>query len=73
MVEGSLVFDADLAGHGWTVNNGGADVQFEIGRPIPNPGRLGNSELASARKKRYLRRQAEQLGFALTPVHGGVS
>lgn len=35
--------------------------------------RLGNSELARARKERYLRRQAEQLGFALTPVHGEVS
>ena len=38
-----------------------------------NPQRLGNPELARARKERYLRRQAEQLGFALTPVHGEVS
>ena len=38
-----------------------------------NPERLGNPELARARKERYLRRQAEQLGFALTPVHGEVS
>jgi hypothetical protein len=38
-----------------------------------NPGRLGNPELAHACKERYLRRQAEQLGFALTPVHGEVS
>jgi hypothetical protein len=34
------------------------------------PARLGNPELAQARKERYLRRQAEQLGFTLTPVHG---
>jgi transposase len=38
-----------------------------------DPKRLGNPELARARKERYLRRQAEQLGFALTPVHGEVS
>ena len=36
-------------------------------------GRLGNPELARARKERYLSRQAEQLGFSLTPVGGGVS
>jgi hypothetical protein len=38
-----------------------------------DPARLGNPELAHARKERYLRRQAEQLGFTLTPVHGEVS
>jgi transposase len=38
-----------------------------------DPERLGNPELARARKERYLRRQAEQLGFALTPVEGEVS
>jgi hypothetical protein len=38
-----------------------------------DPARLGNPELAQARKERYLRRQAEQLGFTLTPVHGEVS
>ena len=38
-----------------------------------DPKRLGNPELARARKERYLRRQAEQLGFALTPVNGEVS
>ena len=38
-----------------------------------DPKRLGNPELARARKERYLRRQAEQLGFALNPVHGEVS
>ena len=39
-----------------------------------DPERLGNSEQARrARKERYLRRQAEQLGFALTPVEGEVS
>ena len=38
-----------------------------------DPTRLGNPELARARKERYLRRQAEQLGFALTPVGGEVS
>ncbi|MDB2673312.1 IS110 family transposase [Akkermansiaceae bacterium] len=38
-----------------------------------DPSRLGNPELARARKERYLRRQAEQLGFALTPVGGEVS
>ena len=38
-----------------------------------DPKRLGNPELARARKERYLRRQAEQLGFALTPVGGEVS
>ena len=38
-----------------------------------DPSRLGNPELARVRKERYLRRQAEQLGFALTPVGGEVS
>lgn len=38
-----------------------------------DPQRLGNPDLARARKERYLRRQAEQLGFALTPVEGEVS
>lgn len=38
-----------------------------------DPQRLGNPELARARKERYLRRQAEQLGFTLTPVEGEVS
>jgi hypothetical protein len=38
-----------------------------------NPERLGNPELARARKERYLRRQAEQLGFHLTSVEGDVS
>jgi transposase len=38
-----------------------------------DPRRLGNPELARARKERYLRRQAEQLGFALTPANGEVS
>lgn len=38
-----------------------------------DPQRLGNPEMARARKERYLRRQAEQLGFALTPVGGEVS
>lgn len=38
-----------------------------------NPERLGNPELARARKERYLRRQAEQLGFNLTPLEGEVS
>jgi transposase len=38
-----------------------------------NPERLGNPELARARKERYLRRQAEQLGFTLTPANGEVS
>jgi transposase len=38
-----------------------------------NPERLGNHELARARKERYLRRQAEQPGFNLTPVEGEVS
>ena len=45
---------------------------LEHRRPY-DPKRLGNSELARARKERYLRRQAEQLGFALTPVEGEVS
>ena len=35
-----------------------------------DPQRLGNPELTRARKERYLRLQAEQLGFALTPVGG---
>jgi len=38
-----------------------------------DPSRLGNPELTRVRKERYLRRQAEQLGFALTPVVGEVS
>jgi hypothetical protein len=38
-----------------------------------DPSRLGNPELARARKERYLCRKAEQLGFALTPVGGDVS
>ena len=33
-----------------------------------DPSRLRNPELARARKERYLRHQAEQLGCALTPV-----
>lgn len=35
--------------------------------------RLGNPEQPRARKERYLRHQAEQLGFALTPLHAEVS
>ena len=35
--------------------------------------RLGNPELRRARKERSLRRQAEALGFALTPLAGEVS
>jgi hypothetical protein len=35
--------------------------------------RLGNTELTRAKKERSLRLQAEQLGFALTPVVGDVS
>jgi len=35
--------------------------------------RLGNPDLARVRKERYLRRQAEQLGFALSPVVEEVS
>jgi len=35
-----------------------------------DPDRIGNPEQARARKERFLRRQAEQLGFALTPVEG---
>jgi hypothetical protein len=38
-----------------------------------DPERLGNPELRRARKERFLRRQAEQLGFALTPLGGEVS
>jgi transposase len=38
-----------------------------------DPDRLGNPDLRRARKERYLRRQAEQLGFILTPVEGEVS
>ncbi|NBB81422.1 MAG: IS110 family transposase [Verrucomicrobia bacterium] len=37
------------------------------------PSRLGNPELARAKKEAYLRRQAKQLGFALTPADGAVS
>ena len=33
-----------------------------------DPDRLGNPEQSRARKERFLRRQAEQLGFTLTPV-----
>ena len=35
-----------------------------------DPDRLGNPEQSRARKERFLRRQAEQLGFTLTPVRG---
>ena len=35
--------------------------------------RLGNPEQSRARKERFLRGQAEQLGFTLTPVEGEVS
>jgi hypothetical protein len=35
--------------------------------------RLGNPQLTRARKECYLRRLAEQLGFALTPVGVEVS
>jgi hypothetical protein len=38
-----------------------------------DPSRLGNPELARARKELYLHRQTEQLGFALTPVQAEVS
>ena len=37
------------------------------------PARLGNPEQSRARKERYLRRQAEGLGFTLTPVEQEVS
>ena len=37
------------------------------------PARLGNPDLRRARKERFLRRQAEELGFALTPIEGQVS
>jgi hypothetical protein len=30
--------------------------------------RLGNPEQSRARKERFLRRQAEQLGYTLTPI-----
>lgn len=42
-------------------------------RRSAGPSRLGKPELARARKELYLCRQAEQLGFALTPVHAEVS
>jgi len=38
-----------------------------------DPQRLGNPELRRARKEHSLRRQAEQLGFSLTPLEGEVS
>ena len=38
-----------------------------------DPDRLGNPELRRARKERFLRRQAQQLGFTLTPLGGEVS
>ena len=38
-----------------------------------DPLRLGNPELARARKQCYSRHEAEQLGFALTPVSKEVS
>ncbi len=38
-----------------------------------DPDRLGNPGQNRARKERFLRRQAEQLGFTLTPVEGEVS
>ena len=37
------------------------------------PSRLGNPELARAKKEAYLRRQAKQLGFALTLADGAVA
>ena len=37
-----------------------------------DPVRLGNPDQSRARKERFLRRQAEQLGFTLTPVEGEV-
>jgi tetratricopeptide (TPR) repeat protein len=38
-----------------------------------DPDRLGNPAQSRARKERFLRRQAEQLGFTLTPVEQEVS
>jgi transposase len=38
-----------------------------------NPERLDNPELRRARKESSLRRQAEHLGFTLTPLEGEVS
>ena len=38
-----------------------------------DPDRPGNPEQDRARKERFLRRQAEQLGFTLTPVEGEFS
>lgn len=38
-----------------------------------NPDAIGNPELRRARKERFLRRQAEQLGFTLTLLEGEVS
>ena len=37
------------------------------------PARLGNPEQSRARKERFLRRQAEGLGFTLTPMEQEVS
>ena len=42
-------------------------------RPYTPKRLLGSPVLDRARKERYLRRQAEQLGFALTPVEAEVS
>ena len=38
-----------------------------------DPERLGNPEQTLARKERFLRSKAEQLGFTLTPAEGEVS
>ena len=42
----------------------------EIDTTCYDPGRLGNPELRRARKERFLRRQAQHLGFTLTPLGG---
>lgn len=37
------------------------------------PKRIGNPTLSKARKERFLRRQAEELGYVLTPAKSQVS
>ena len=49
------------------------DNRITGGRTPFEPARIGNPEQCRARKERFLRRQAEHLGFTMTPVEQEIS
>ena len=52
---------------------GGQGNRITGGRTPFEPARIGNPEQCRARKERFLRRQAEHLGFTMTPVEQEIS